>query len=217
MIDKLEWHWRGVIFACVLVLALAAGVVALADVASVGETADRLERMQVTDTIPPPPKPSAAQTCNTLIYRSHQSTSAGVCFRAVTAERGWSAQRIESWFPFVIIGEASVIYGESRYCWHIRRGEYVEPDQICNRENTKRYLSRLGEDSGFGQATSSLWGRNGILCVDHGVCSSAQIIASPFTSMLYSIVIPIERLGSQPWCWSSWARDYHDCWRAPDR
>lgn len=191
---------------------------AMMDPGIVNREAVRGVPFQTTDTIPPPPKPSATMTCNSITYRAHDPLPVGRCFRAITAERGWSPARIDSWFPFIVSEmDSGVISKESDFCWNIRRGEVVPAGEVCNDANKERYLSRLGEDTGFGQATSSLWGRGGILCVDHGVCSSAQILVSPYTSMLYSIVIPVERNGSQPWCFAGWAIDYHDCWEAPDR
>jgi hypothetical protein len=102
--------------------------------------------------------------------------------------------------------------GESAFCWNRRRGDVVAPYSAC-------VITRQGthEDVGFGQVTTSWYGQGAILCQEYGVCHSAQIIASPYASMLYSIVIPIEEAGSRSWCYSAAARSYHDCWKAPDR
>lgn len=197
---------------------VAALLLAVSALLGPAETADRAERRlnatQVTDTIPPPPRP-ASDICNSLTYRSYDSRPSGICFRAVTAERGWSRARIDSWFPFIVSEFSGVIQGESAHCWNVRRGEIIEGGRVCNEANKTRHTN--AEDVGFGQATSSLWGSRGVLCVKHGVCSPGQILASPYTSMLYSIVLVVEELGSQPWCYDSRARSYHQCWEAPDR
>jgi hypothetical protein len=112
---------------------------------------------------------------------------------------------------------SGVIQGESAHCWNVRRGEIIEAFEVCNEAN-KTVISGPHEDAGFGQVTSVWYGSRGWLCKTHGYCGVYSIIASPYDSMLSSIVLLVEHSGSGPWCYSSRARDYHDCDRlAPDR
>lgn len=187
---------------------------ARADSGEVGRVAGRLNNtQQVTPLVPPP---SAAVVCNSMTYVGYDPGPSGICFRAVTAQRGWSEARTNAWFPFIISEYSSVVQGESAHCWNVRRNEIIEAGEVCNEAN-KTIIGPRGEDAGFGGATSSLWGQGAILCEGWGVCSYQQILASPYTSMLYSIVIPVEELGSRPWCYSARSIEYHDCWEAPDR
>jgi hypothetical protein len=180
-------------------------------------TARRGMAVQVAETVPAPPRPlTAREVCNSLTYIAYDPGPSGACFRAVTAERGWSPERIESWFPFIVSEFSGVIQGESAHCWNVRRGEIIEAGEVCN-ESNKTVINGPHDDAGFGQATSVWHGRNGYLCKHHGYCGVFSVIASPYDSMLATIVLLIEHSGSDPWCWSVRARDYHDCWEAPDR
>jgi hypothetical protein len=165
-----------------------------------------LNAQQITDTVPPPP--TIRQTVNALPYQHYNDVPAMKAYRLVAAERGWSSQRIEAWAPFV----RDVMLGESAFCWNRRRGDIVASYSMCVITRQGRY-----EDVGFGQVTTSFYGRDGLLCTQYGICSSAQILASPYDSMLWSLVVPIELDGSHPWCFNSRARAYHPtCASAPD-
>lgn len=183
--------------------------------ATVNERPIRGGQIVVDDTIPPPPM-SARQVCNSLTYVAYDPGPSGLCFRAVTAERGWSAERIASWFPFIVSEYSGVIQGESGHCWNVRRNEIIEAGEVCNEANKTR-IGPLGDDVGFGQATSVWHGRNGWLCTEHGYCGVHSILASPYDSMLATIVLLVEYQGSGPWCFDARSRNYHQCWEAPDR
>lgn len=193
--------------------AIAAAAVSVVGVARADGTADtqakRLDNaQQVTDTMPPPPKPSTRQIVNSLPYQHYNDIPAMTAYRLVAAERGWTSARIEAWAPFV----RDVMLGESAFCWNRRRGDIVRPYSVgCVITRQGRY-----EDVGFGQVTSSFYGDAGLLCTKYGVCSSGQILASPYDSMLWSLVVPLELDGSHPWCFSGAARSYHNCGLAPD-
>lgn len=184
------------------------------EVAVVSVPAVRSTAAQATDTVPPPPPPTARQVCNSLVWQHDNPAASDVCFRVVTAERGWSAAKTESWMHFVVHDDRSLIRGESMYCWNLRNGGIIDPYSNCVITRQGR-----GEDTGLGQATSVWYGPNGPLCTDYGYCGSASILASPYDSMLASVVLLIEIDSADPWCFRSpWnAYDYHACWNAPDR
>lgn len=164
---------------------------------------------QATDTVPPPPRPTTRQIVDGLPYQHYNDKPAMQAFALVAAERGWSGEKIRDWSPFV----KDVMLGESAFCWNRRRGDAIISYSVgCIASKQGRY-----EDVGFGQVTTAWYGSNAILCTKYGVCHSSQVLASPYASMLYSIVIPLEEAGSQSWCYSAWARDYHRCDLAPDR
>lgn len=173
--------------------------------AEVDTPAESVRRMQVTPTVPPP---DARTTVNSLTFQHYNDIPAMTAFRLVAGERGWTAEWIKAWEPFV----HDVMLGESAFCWNRRRGDEVRPYSVgC-------VITRQGthEDVGFGQVTSSFYGRDGLLCTRYGVCSMDRILASPYDSMLWSIVVPIELDGSHPWCWDARARAYHPtCRYAP--
>jgi hypothetical protein len=200
----------------VAVASLAAAVVGvsglgLSAAAEVSETADRLERRQSGTTLPPP----AADLCNSMTYTAYDEMPVAACYRAVTAERGWHQSTIAAWEPFLITNFTGVTQGESSQCWNMRGGDRITSGEPCT---DVRRTSSPGSDTGFGQATRVLWGApDGILCARHGYCSWQSILASPYDSMLSSVVLLVEDLGSDPWCFADWARAYHECWRAPDR
>jgi hypothetical protein len=198
--------------------AITAGVLGFAGVAhsaaTTFQTADRLERYQATPTLPPPPQ-TAREVCNIQTYIAYDPGPSRICWRAVTAERGWTQAEIDAWQPFVIDEFSGVLQGESVHCWNLRFGDRVNAGEPC----TQARLLHRGEDAGFGAATLSWYGRNATLCKNHGVCSAEQIVAEPYTSMLYSVVLLVEYDGRGPWCfrtpWDAWY--YHDCWEAPGR
>lgn len=182
--------------------------------ATVHSTPDRGTQIQVATTLPPP---SAAEVCNSMDYYAYANGAdqpAALCYRAVAAEQGWDVAKIAAWQPFLITEFSGVIQGESSSCWNLRGGDRIAAGENCL--NVRR-TSSPGDDTGWGQATRSLWGSNAFLCKTFGVCSWQQIIESPYSSMLNSVIRVVDYNGSQPWCFAGWARDYHQCWEAPDR
>lgn len=148
--------------------------------------------------------PEARDYVNGLTYTYGVSAPALEAFRAVTADRGWAVSETEKWVPFV----ENVILGESGGCPNVRRGARVSGDCVVTRQGT-------GSDSGFGQVISLHYRYpKGWLCKQEGLCSSAQIIGTPYDSMT-ALVALVERSGGQPWCFSSWARRYHKCSLVP--
>jgi hypothetical protein len=199
-------RWRfAVLAACGVALVPAAVAVqawdqsAVMEPATAGAPAVRdPESIQVTPTVAPP---SIRQIVNGLHYQHYNDAPAMIAYRLVAADHGWDSQRILAWQPFV----RDVMLGESAFCWNRRRGDAIisySVGCIASHQGTH-------EDVGFGQVTTAWYGANAILCQKYGVCHSSQILASPYDSMLYSIVIPIELAGSQPWCFNSRARAYH--------
>lgn len=198
-----------VTLAVFILLAVAVGVVRADDSGTVDTQARRLDNaQQVTPTVPPPPALTTRQIVNSLPFQHYNDVPAMRAFRLVAAERGWSASKIEAWAPFA----RDVMLGESAFCWNRRRGDIVQSYSVgC-------VITRQGthEDVGFGQVTTSFYGQGALLCTRYGICSRQQILASPYDSMLWSLVVPLELDGSHPWCFSGSARSYHNCRLAPD-
>lgn len=202
------------------VLAAAAVVVGVSTVqltagATVFESADRLERRQVSNTLPPP---SAKEICGSMSYRAyehHAQSPAAICYRAVAAEQGWSTEKIQAWQPFLITEFSGVIQGESSSCWNLRNGDRITAGELCT---AVRRTTSPGSDTGWGQVTSIWYGPGDYLC-ERGYCGWRSIIASPYDSMLASVILPVEMGrpygGSDPWCFSAWARSYHRCAETP--
>lgn len=183
--------------------------------ASVLETADRLERRQVVDTLAPP---TAREVCNSLTYVAYNALPVVQCYRAVTAERGWHVSTIDAWQAWLITDPWSVTQGESSQCPNLRGGDRIVAGENCL---NKRSDPSPGSDTGFGQVTSIWYGHGDYLC-ERGYCGWQSIVASPFDSMVASVVLPVEMGrpwgGSDPWCrFAQWAFEYHRCERAPDR
>lgn len=204
--------WAALI--AILAVAVGAACVAYADEeATADQHARRLSNEFIaTPTVPPP---SAADVCNGIEYVGYAVERAVPCYRAVAAERGWAPDIVDAWQPWLITDPWGVLAKESRGCWNLTFGDVIGFGEPC----TEMRGGNDGEDAGFGQATLAWYGRNALLCKNHGVCSSRQIIESPYASMLYSVILLVEYDGSGPWCftrpWNS--TGYHQCWRAPDR
>lgn len=192
-------------------------------------TADRGVMVTFETTLPPP---TARDVCNALIYTRFGVEAVETCFRAVTFEQGWLQADIDRWVPWVIHHPQGVMYGESEHCPYRVGGDLVTDecltyrcaatagkDPIRYNQLGLPYCKGGGEDTGFGQATRSWWGPGGLICKNHGYCSRDAIVATPYDSMLASIVLLIEYDGSGPWCFTKpWnAYNYHHCWDAPDR
>lgn len=198
-----------------LVSLAALPLLAGAGYAATADTAERQAMVQATDTVPPL---TARDVCNGLVYYSYRVEEARICYRAVAAERGWLPQTIDVWQPFVVDEtDSSILAGESAYCWNMRRGDLVNIGAPCTE---KWHWRGNQEDSGWGAATYVWYNPStGPLCLGYGYCSGAEIVASPYDSMLASVILLIELDGSGPWCftrpWNSIG--YHDCWEAPDR
>lgn len=139
---------------------------------------------------------------NGLDYGWHDMGPAMEAYRVGALCRGWPQESIDRFAPFAY----DVIVKESGGCWNTKGGDlYVE--------GTCDQYTRHGtaEDSGFGQATYSLYGPTGVTCKVLGLCSQAAIIASPWASILGSVIVPLEDSGRFGWCDYEGAPDYHDC------
>lgn len=204
------------IVGCIVAAALAAAGIAHAN-AVTGQTADRMEGGFIYLGGDPEPPPTARVVCNMATYYAYDNgvdSPAAKCYRAVAAEEGWSAQKIAAWQPFLITEFSGVIQGEASSCWNLRGGDRIAAGEPCT---AVRRTSSPGDDTGWGQATRSLWGSNAHLCLAFGVCHWSQIISDPHSSMLNSVIRVVDYNGSQPWCFAGWAITYHQCWEAPDR
>jgi hypothetical protein len=155
---------------------------------------------------PSSPSESVLNHINGATYSYNDAGPAVEAFRAVTAHRGWSTNATAAWEPFV----TSVIRKESGFCYNLRRGARLAsgPGCVISRQGT-------GSDSGFGQVISMHYRYpSGWLCQQEGLCSAEQITATPWDSMVAMVAL-VERSGRQPWCFSAWARRYHNCGIAP--
>lgn len=142
---------------------------------------------------------------NGLDYGWKDIAPAMEAYRVVALSRGWSPSTIEVWAPFV----ADVIDKESGGCPNVQGGDVFQVGSC-----TELVVDGHAEDSGFGQVTTALYGRTGVLCEMEGLCSQAQIIGSPWVSML-ALVATLEYLGRYPWCDYQGAPAYHDCGLIP--
>ncbi len=157
---------------------------------------------------------------NNIQYRSGNAEPAVRAFRIVAGHRGWSDEKIADWEPFVI----DIVLKESSACPGVRGGGRVDAD--CN-------ITKQGKrsDSGFGQVLMGYPHRRGWkyggtswrlnehaswLCAQEGLCTPNEVISSPWNSMT-ALVALVERAGSQPWCYNSYARSVHRCKLAPRR
>lgn len=140
---------------------------------------------------PEPPPPSAAEICNGLTYDYEEMLNPMICLHAVEVEQGVSQTDIDtadSWFY-------NLIDAESGGCPFVRGGDRDIPVGCI--------VLKPGhsDDVGFGQATHSYYGPGGKLCVNLGICNSAQILQDPYHSMLYSVIWPSIFDGAYGWCY----------------
>ena len=141
---------------------------------------------------------------NSLKYAHGNPKPAMEAFRIVASLRPkpWTTKQIKSWE----IAIANIMMGESGFCPNTLRGATFRPD-TCTLIKQGRY-----EDAGFGQLIGINYRYTrpgtGWLCAQEHLCSKWQIIASPYNSMT-ALVALIERSGTHPWCYNSWARRYH--------
>jgi hypothetical protein len=148
---------------------------------------------------PEPPPPTAAEVCNTLVYDFEEMYGPMICFRAVAAEQG--IVHIAEAEPWIF----DVIVKESGGCPFIRGGDRDIPVGCTPKHRGS------GSDVGFGQATYSYYGPGGKLCTVYGICSSWQILASPYDSMLNSVVRVAILDGRYGYCDYEGAPRYHAC------
>lgn len=153
------------------------------------------------------PSPTAVEKVNSMSYSYGVAAPALEAYRLVAEDRGWSANAIAAWEPFV----NDIIVKESGYCPNLRRGARLANGGVgcaISRQGT-------GSDSGFGQVIGMHYRPpKGWLCAQEGLCSSDQIIGTPWASMT-ALVAMVERNGRQPWCYNAHARRYHRCGIAP--
>lgn len=145
---------------------------------------------------------------NSLPYSHNYAEPALEAFRLVAAYRGHDEAWIKAWTPFV----NDILLLESGYCWNVKRGVVMaNGGKNCAIKKQGKH-----SDSGFGQLIRLHYKPGAWLCTQEGLCSSDAIVANPWNSMT-AVVALVERSGSQPWCFSAWARRYHNCNLAPDR
>lgn len=166
-----------------------------------------------TTTVKPKPKALTkaqirylrAVRVNSLQYNWGDPKPAMEAFRLTALNEDWTPEQIKSWE----IAIANIMMGESGFCPNVLRGAVMGNPQGC-------VLKRQGKhsDAGFGQLISIHYKLNsknpaaGFLCREENLCSKWQIVASPYNSML-ALVKLIERSGTRPWCYNSFARKYH--------
>jgi hypothetical protein len=155
-----------------------------------------------------PPPDDDLWIVNTQEYRYGELDPALFAYRAVARHEGWTEADIEAWLPFVI----DIIAKESGGCPAVRGGTlYNAIGDDCNKPHRWGRKS----DTGFGQVTPVLYrGKNALLCKHAQLCTWQAIAGTPWNSMR-ALVITVEHLGSQPWCYNAYARRYHDCSLAP--
>lgn len=145
---------------------------------------------------------------NALPYNLGDPAPAMKAFALVAHDEGFSDQWIAQWSPFA----KNVMKGESMYCPNVRRGAVMAADGTCRIIRQGR-----GSDAGFAQVIRRyFYGPGQFLCVEHGICSAAQIVNEPYVSM-QSFVFSIDKLGSQPWCYTKKLKRMERCRVAPDR
>lgn len=160
-----------------------------------------------TTTLPDPAQLLAEDKAriNGLVYSYGDPAPALAAFVAVTTWRGWSAESIEAWTPFV----TDVMRRESGYCYNLRRGASIASSEGC-------VMKRQGphSDSGFGQVISIHYKPGAWLCEQESLCSADDIIADAWSSMT-ALVALMERNGRQPWCFTDSLRATAVCRNAP--
>lgn len=137
---------------------------------------------------------------NSLPYEWGNVEPAREAYHVVAASLGWTQPTISRWEAFLV---DDVIRKESGGCWNLKGGGRVDPYLGC-------ILNPQGrrEDSGFFQLISVWYGPGMYLCVEHGYCGSASIIASPWASMRAGL-LAVMHDGKGGWCYDAYARSYH--------
>lgn len=145
--------------------------------------------------------PTAADICNGLTYDFEEMLNPMICWHAVATEQGVSASDIAEADAWIF----DVIVKESGGCPFLIGGDRDLPVLCIPRHRG------TGSDAGFGQATYSYWGPTGKLCTVYGICSKKQILESPYTSMLNSVVRVAILDGRYGYCDYVGAPKYHAC------
>ena len=159
--------------------------------------------IQVDGTLTPPTACDLEKTrINTMVYHWGVSEPAMNTFRSVARCRGWTQPEIDSW----LTAAEDIMRGESGFCWNVLGGARgAGAGCVIARQGRK-------EDAGFGQLIRIHYqiGRPGTgwLCVQEGLCSKWDVIATPWNSMT-ALVALIERSGTAGWCFSASARRHH--------
>jgi hypothetical protein len=140
---------------------------------------------------------------NSLPYSWGSWEPARLAWRTMMFEhKHWSWEKIdrnEAWAE-------DLIMKESGGCWNITgNSALVFPVNGCQLAK-----QGSGEDSGFGQITSAGWGPRGTVCKLENLCSSAEVVASPYDSMR-ALATLMDVAGKFPWCFNNFAREYHNC------
>lgn len=144
-------------------------------------------------------EPTVQEAVNSIVYVYGDPAPALQAFQLVATARGWTQAQIDSWQTAII----NIMMGESGFCPNILGGAQVAIPTGC-------VLAKQGkrQDSGFGQLVKVHYKPGAWLCQQEGMCSKWNIIATPWNSMTAFVAL-LERSGTQPWCFNSWARRYH--------
>lgn len=153
-----------------------------------------------------PPYEDVVAWVNNLPYQHGDPGPAELAFRGVAAIQGWTPAEIEAWVPFA----RDVFIKEAQSCWNGYRGA-VWTGNGCELQKQGRY-----EDAGFGQVIGLHYLPGNPLCEATGICSKAEIVESPFNSML-ALVWLMRQYGNRPWCYieADGTPTVHSCWLAP--
>lgn len=172
------------------------------------------------------------EAVNALQYSYGILEPVDAAFRMVADDCGWTQDSIDKWTPFLVY---DVIARESGGCWNLRRGAKLANGGLnCEiamkqkKDGTWVLLQGPYSDSGFGQLISIHYKTNpknpasGWLCLEDGLCSADDIIASPYTSMQALVrlvggsVSGKPGSGKQGWCYNATAIRWHPgCKTAP--
>lgn len=154
-----------------------------------------------TTTAPPTPE----EIVNSIVYIHDNPEPAMKAFTIVATARGWSQEEINTWYDFA----KDVMLHESGYCYNLRRGAIIGKAEGCVMAKQGKH-----EDSGFAQLISIHYDPGKWLCEQEHLCSSEDIIATPWNSMVAFIAL-LERNGKQPWCFTDSLRATSRCQNAP--
>lgn len=149
---------------------------------------------------------TCAMLVNGLTYVFGDLEPARQAYRETARCLGWSSSTSSAWEQFVV---DDVIRHESKGCPNLRGGT-----DLSTTPNGRPCLAikvdGTREDSGFGQLIGLWWRGPGTpVCDRLQLCTSNQIIASPWNSMT-ALLVAVETDGKHPWCYDARARRIHD-------
>jgi hypothetical protein len=158
-------------------------------------------RMDPPTTLPPPDPcgPEVQAYVNNIQYRKLDPGPSTEAYRLVGTCLGWDGPTLDKWQLAI---NNDVFPGESTNCPIIFRGGNVRDD--CSVIDIG-----FGEDAGFFQLTRSYYGSGALLCKEYGVCDKWTIVATPWSSMYWGLVV-IMHDGNHGWCYNHWScNEYH--------